>query len=146
VQHVEPRDPLGAEQRRGVGVRLLEERGDQIAGIHLLLLGPLAVGDGALEHAVEGQGLARLEGLVAGHALHVVGEEALQGGHQPAHVATGVTEDLRPPRVVQQGVEQVLHRHVGVAAHHRLADRRVQRELELPRDLAHSFSTPARSG
>ena len=58
----------------------------------------------------------------------------------------GVAEDLGAPLVEGECVEQVLDGHVGVATHRGLAQRRLQREVELPADLAHSFSTPARRG
>ena len=99
-----------------------------------------------LEHPVESQRLPAFEGLVSGHGLEIFGEEALQGRLQLGHLRPGVGQDLGPPLIVEQGVEQVLDRHVGVAASRRLAHGGLQGEVQLPPDLAHSFSTPARRG
>ena len=57
-----------------------------------------------------------------------------------------VLQHLFAALVVEQRVEQVLDGQVGVMALHRLARGRLERELQLPVDLAHSSSTPARSG
>ena len=65
---------------------------------------------------------------------------------QRVHVRTGVEQDLRALAVVEHGVEEVLHRHEGVAPHRRLAQRGLQHQVELAADLAHSFSTPALRG
>ena len=146
LEHVETRDSLGAQQRHGVGVRLLEERGDQVPGFDLLLLRPLAVPHGALEHAVEGQRLERLEGLVARHALQVLGEEALEARLERPDLPAGVAQDVDTLFVVEQRVEEMLDRHVGVPAHHGLAEGRLQGQTHRARDLAHSLSVPARSG
>jgi hypothetical protein len=146
LEHVETRDALGAQQRHRVGVRLLEDRGDQVPRVDLRLLRPLAVSDGALKHAVEGQRLERLEGLVARHALQVLGEEALEGRLERTDLPARVAQDVEAPLVVEQRVEEMLDRHVGVPAHHGLAEGRLQGQMRLARDLAHSFSVPARSG
>ena len=96
----------------------------------------------ALEHAVEGQRLARLVGLVAGHALEIVAEVALERGLQLAQIGARVVQDLGAARVVEQREEQVLDRHVGVPARDRLAHRRLEHDVKLAADLAHSCSTP----
>jgi hypothetical protein len=57
-----------------------------------------------------------------------------------------VVQDLGAARVVDQGEEQMLDRHVGVASRDRLAHGGLQHDVELAPDLAHSCSTPDRSG
>src|SRR5262249_14551574 len=100
----------------------------------------------ALEHAVEGERLARLVGLLARHALEVVAEVALERGLQLAQIGARVVQDLRAARVVDPGEEQMLDRHVRVASRGRLAHGRLEQDVELATDLAHSCSTPERSG
>ena len=60
LQHVEARQALGPQQRDGVGIRLLEDRGDQVAGLDLLLLGAVGVLERVLDHAMEGERLLEL--------------------------------------------------------------------------------------
>ena len=115
VQHVQTRDALGAQQRHRVGVGLLEQGGQQVGGVDLGLLGALAVAHRVLQHAVEGEGLAVFEGLVAGDALQVLAEEALEGGLQGGQLGTRVGQDLGPLLVEAERVEQVLYGDVGVA-------------------------------
>jgi len=95
---------------------------------------------------VEGEGLSRVVGLVAGDLLEVLPEEALEGVLQGLHVAARVADDLDAALVVEQREEQVLDRHVGMAPRDRLAHGGLERQVELAADLAHSFSTPARRG
>jgi hypothetical protein len=146
LQQIEPRDPLRAQQRHRVGIRLLEERRQQIAGIDLGLLGVLAVRDRVLEHAVEGQRLARIHRLVARHALEIVGKKLLERALERGQVRPGVQQDLLAALVVRERVEQMLDRQVRVPARDGLAQGGLEREVQLASDLAHSFSTPARSG
>ena len=101
LEHVEARDTLGTQQRHRVGIGLLEERGDQIPGVHLFLLGTLTVAHGILEQPVEGQGLAGLEGLVSGNRLQVLSEEPVQGQLELTQVAARVLEDLGALGVVE---------------------------------------------
>ena len=146
LEQVEPRDALRAQQRHRVGIRLLEQRREQIARVDLGLLRARAVRERVLEHAVEGERLARLDRLVAGHALEIVGQELLERRLQRGHVRAGVQQDLLAALVVRERVEQVLDRQVGIPAHDGLAQGGLQRQVQLAPDLAHSFSTPARSG
>ena len=80
LQHVEPRDALRAQQRHGVRVGLLEDRGDEIPRLDLVALGVVGVRERLLDHAVEGERLAGLDRLLAGLALDLVVEVALQVG------------------------------------------------------------------
>ena len=59
-EDVEPRDALLGEQLRGVGLRLLEDGGENVAGFDLLALRALHVQDRGLQHAAERGGLVRL--------------------------------------------------------------------------------------
>ena len=146
LQHVEARDAVGAQQSHRVGVGLLEERCDQVAGFDLVLLGARGVLERVLDHPVEGQGLLELAAAALGELLDLVLEELLELALQPAHPGADVLQHLFAALVVEQRVEQVLDGQVGVMALHGLARGRLERELQLPVDLAHSSSTPARSG
>jgi hypothetical protein len=145
-QHVETRDPLPAEQGDGVRVGLLEDRRDEIARLHLLLLRAFRLADRPLKHAVKREGLLRLARVLLGALLDVLLEEALELPLEPCDARTGVAKNLGSALVVKQRVEQVLDREVRVPLRHRLAKGRLQRQLQLPVDLAHSGSTPPRSG
>ena len=101
---------------------------------------------GGLQHAVEGQGLERVVGLVARDLLEILIEVELQPGLEDAEIHTAVAQDLGAGGVVDHRVEDVLDRHVGVPAHRGLAQGRLQHHSELTPDLAHSSSTPARRG
>jgi hypothetical protein len=57
-----------------------------------------------------------------------------------------VEQDLATPLIVEQSVEQVLDGHIGVSPGHGFAYGGLQREMQLATDLAHSFSSPERSG
>jgi hypothetical protein len=146
AQHVEAAHALLAEQRHGVAVGLLEDRRDQVPGLDLLLLRALGVAQRALEDAVEGQGLAGLHGPVLGPLVEILVEEALEARLELLQVGARPAQHLGAPLVVEQGKEQVLHGEIHVAARHGLAHRRLQGELQLALDAAHSSSTPARSG
>jgi hypothetical protein len=146
TQHVQPGDTLGAQQGHRVGVGLLKDCSQQVARLDLLLLRALGVLHGALDHPVEGQGLAGLHRLLAGLLVEILVEEALEGALEPREVGSAAAQHLAPPRVVGEGEEQMLHRQVGMAPHHRFAHRRLERQLELAVQLAHSSSSPARSG
>ena len=84
--------------------------------------------------------------VVPGHRFEVLVEEALELDPEPIHVGARVEQDPRPILVVDQGVEQMLDRQVGMPAGLRLAVRRLERQLEIATDRTHSFSTPARRG
>jgi hypothetical protein len=146
LEHVEARDPLAPEQRHRVRVGLLEDGGEQVARLDLLLLGVLGVGDRGLQDPVEGERLAGLDRLVTRLLLHVLLEEPVELALQPPQVGARVPQDLGALVVVGEGVQEVLDRQVGVAPRVRLAKGSLQRQLELSVDLTHSGSTPARSG
>jgi hypothetical protein len=146
LEHVEARDTLRAQERHRVRLRLLEDRGEDVARVDLVLLGALAMRHRVLEHAVERERLARFVGVLAGHLLEVVAEVAVERGLERGHVGARVVQDLAAARVVDHREQEVLHRDVVVAPRERLAHGRLQHQMELSADPAHSFSAPARSG
>ena len=146
LEHVEPRRSLCAQELDGVRVRLLEERGDQVARLHLLALRAVGVSHRGLEHPMERDRLAGLDGLSAWLRVELIVQEAVEIRLEPTQIRPAVLQHLRASGVVNQGVEQVLDGHVGVTPGHRLPHGGVQRHLELSRDVAHSGSAPARNG
>ena len=145
-QQIQARDALRPQQRHRVGVGLLEDRGEQIADLDLVLLGARGVVHRVLQDAVEREGLERVDRVVARHALEVLFEELLELDAQALHVGPRMAQDAGAVLVVQQGVEQMLDGQVGVSAHDGLAVGRLERQLEVATDRAHSFSTPERRG
>ena len=57
LEDVEPGDALRVEQPRGVRLRLLQDRGEDVARLHFLALRALDVQHGGLQHAAERRGL-----------------------------------------------------------------------------------------
>ena len=76
----------------------MEERGDDVARVDLQLLGALAVRDRVLEHAVEGERLAALEGLVARHRLEIFGEEAVERDSTSTWICAPAWRRISVPR------------------------------------------------
>ncbi len=95
---------------------------------------------------MKGERLARVVGLVARNLLEILTKEPLQLRLQGLCVSARVAEDLEPALVVEEREEKVLDGHVGMPPRDRLPHGGLQREVQLATDLAHSFSTPARSG
>src|SRR6267142_817741 len=60
-EYVEAGHALRAQQRQRLRVGLLEDRGDEIAGVDLLALRVLRVSERALDDAVEGERLTRVD-------------------------------------------------------------------------------------
>ena len=145
-QQIEARDALGAQQRDRVGVGLLQDGRQQITRVRFLLLGALHVMERMLHHAMEGEGLALLERPVAGLALQVLLEEALELALQGLHVGAAGAQAFDAAGLVEQRIEQVLDGDVRMAVRGGLVQGRLQGHLELARQSAHSGSAPARSG
>jgi len=95
---------------------------------------------GVLENPVKGERLLRVVGLVAGNRLEVLGEEAIERRLERGKLSARMPQDLRPARVVQQRVEQVLDGQVGVPPRRRLAVGGLQHQLEFSADLTHASS------
>ncbi len=100
----------------------------------------------ALEHPVEGQGLAQLHGLLARLLLEIALEEGLELVLELADARPTALEDAGAVAVEGQRVQQMLDGQVGVPPGHGLAGGCLDGELELAAELTHSFSVPARSG
>ena len=148
VEDVEPGDALRLEHLRGEGLRLLQQRGEQIARLHFALAGALHVEHGGLEHAAERQRLLGLALGAAAELLDVLLEIAIELGAQLAEIDTARGEDLLALDVVGEHVEQVLGGEVGVTPRRGLTLRDAEqqsrrRRKTLPR---HSSSMLARSG
>jgi hypothetical protein len=130
VEQIETRDVLAAQERHGVGIGLLEDGGEQIPGLYLLLLGAFCVVQSTLHDSVKGQGLGGLGALfIGGMLVDILPEEAIECGLEFGNLGTAVAEDPRAVVVVNQRVEEMLDGQVGVVPCHGLADRRLDGEL-----------------
>ena len=146
LEDVEPRHALGAQQRQRLRVGLLEDGGHEIARVDLLALGVLCVRERALDHAVERERLAGLDRLLTRLAGDLVVEETRELALELPDVRARVAQHLGTALVVAEREQEVLDRQVGVAAAHGFAHRRLQGELQLAVEAAHSGSDPARRG
>ncbi len=146
VQHVEARDAVRRQQLHGVRARLAQERRQHVADAGFVLARALHVDDGRLQHAAEGERLLRRPARVRRQPLHRLLQEIGELAPQPRHVHARGLEDLLALGVVRRREQQVLHRQVGVPAHHRLACRQVQDALERRAEHRQASSIPARSG
>ena len=130
VEDVEPRDVVLAEQLSGVGLRLLQHRGNDVAGVCHVALRALHMQDGGLQHAAECHRLLRvLRGatlLLFDRLVEILVEVAAQLWQ----VDTAGGENGFTVRIVRQGVEQVFQRQVRVTARDGLAERDVQDDFE----------------
>ena len=146
AKQVEARDALRSKQSHGMRVGFIKDRHKEIPDLHFFLLGTLRVINCRLDHAVKREGLCRFNRVIPGHAFEILIEESFEVRAQSVHVRTRMEQDLRPFLVMNQGLEQMLHRQVRVTPRLRFAIRRLQRELKIAADGTHSFSTPDRSG
>ena len=129
VQDVEPRDALLGEQLRGVALRLLEQRGEDVAGVHLVPLRALHVENRRLQHPTERDGLLWLALLAAALPLDRFVEVGAERAAERRKVRAAGREDAFAVRIVGQDVEQVLERQVGMPARDRLAERNAQNDF-----------------
>ena len=143
AQHVEARDLLRTQQGHGVRVGLLEDGREQIACLDLLLLRAVRMLKRALEHAVEGE---RLDRLAVGQLLDLALEPGGELLGELIDVHAHVAQHFGARVVVSQRVQQMLDGEERVPPHHGLAQRGLDRHLQLAVHLAHSGSTPARNG
>jgi len=137
LEQIETVDLLGAKQDHRVGIGLLEERNQQIPDLDLILLGARSVVDRVLQHPVKGQGLARLDDLVAGDLLEVFAEEALEIALEGVDMPSAAPDDLDAALIVQQCEQEVFDRHIGVTPMDGLAIGRLQGQLQLATDSCH---------
>ena len=114
LEDVEPRDALLAEQDRRMGLRLLQDRRQHVAGMHFVALRALHVEHGRLQHAAERRGLLRLALVAARQLLDRFVEVVVQLAAQRREIGAAGLENPLAVGVVQQRVEQVLERQVRV--------------------------------
>ena len=96
LEDVEPRDALLREQPRGVRLRLLQDGGEDVAGLHFLPLRALHVQHGGLQHAPERRRLLGLALLSALELLDRLVEIVVQILPQPRQVGAA-GERMRSP-------------------------------------------------
>ena len=111
VDHVEPRDLLQAEQVRGVGVLLAEDRDQHVRDRDLLLAARLDVEDRALQHALEAQRGLHLAVVVLLEPRSGLVDEVLEFLAQAGGVRAAGAQDLPDLGGVDDGEQQVLDRH-----------------------------------
>ena len=114
LEDVEPRDALRVEQPGGVRLRLLQDGGEHVAGLHFLPLRALDVQDGRLQHAPERGRLLGLALLAAPHLLDRGLEVVVQVLAQARQIDAAGGQDALALLIVRQRVQQVLERQVGV--------------------------------
>ena len=155
AEHVEPRDLVAAQQGHRVRVRLLEERRQQIARFHLFLLRGVGLGQRALDHPVEGEGLRRVVRPLPLVVLDLLVEEVGELGLEPTQIDADVAQDLGALVVVGQREQQMLHGQIGMPPRDGLTQRGLQGHLQFAIDVAqevgsiptgYSGSAPARRG
>ena len=86
VEDVEACDALLREEARRLGLRLLQDRREEVALPHLAAPRALDVQHRRLQHAAEGERLLGLAALPAGHAVDAVLEDVLEGHAQRAEI------------------------------------------------------------
>ena len=110
------------EHLRREGLRLLQDRGEDVARLHFLSPGALHVQHGRLQHAAERQRLVGLALLPAAELLDGLVQVFVQLAPQLGQVGPARREDLLAFRVVGERVKQVLERQVRVTPRRRLAE------------------------
>ena len=104
-----------------MGLRLLEDRREDVAGVHFVALRALDVQHGRLQHAAKRH---RLLGLALAAALVVLDrlvEIRRQVLAQRRQIGAAGRENALAVRVVRERVQQVLEREVRVPARDRFA-------------------------
>ena len=115
-EHVEPRDALLGEQARRLGLRLLENGGADVSGLHLLPLRALHVQHGGLQHPAERRRLFGLP-LLAARDLHErFVEVGVEVAPQPLQVRAARDQDALAVGIVRERVQQMLERDVRMPA------------------------------
>ena len=130
VQDVEARDALVGQEPRRVGLRLLKNRREDVAGVRFVPLGALDVQDGGLQHATKRDRLLRLSLCAAALALDRFVEVRAERAPQDRQVRAAGSENAFAFRIVGERVEQVLEREVRVPPRDRFAERNGEHEFE----------------
>ena len=121
-EHVESRDALLGEQRRGPGLRLLQDGRNQIADLRFLTLRALHVQHRSLQRAAEGRRLLRLALVSAWKRFDRLVEAVADVAPQEREVGAAGGENALSVGIVGDRVQQVFEREIGVAARHRLPE------------------------
>jgi hypothetical protein len=111
-------------------IRLAEDRDEHVAAVDLVAAGRLDVGGGALEHALEAEGLLRERVHAGGKTLLALLEPGAELAAQPFDVAAAGADDVDDRLVVEERVEHVLDAEELVASCPCLADRLGETRLE----------------
>src|SRR5204863_190754 len=119
---VEPREALASEEICRLRIGLAEDRDEDVAAVDLLAPGGLHVRRGALEDALEAEGLLGWRVVPLGQALLMAIEPRAQVATQALDVATARPDHLRDGVVLEQRPEHVLDADVLVARAASLAD------------------------
>jgi hypothetical protein len=116
-----------------VRLGLLQDRCEDVAGVHLGALRALDVQYRRLQDAPESRRLFRLALLAAPQLFDRRVQILVQLTAQPRQIRAAGRENALALAVVGQGVEQVLERQVGVPPGHRLAIRDRQDDFDRSR-------------
>ena len=141
VDHVQTCDTLLVQVVHGVGIFLAKDSDQHVgAGDFLLAIAcGLHMHDGALNHTLKAQRGLRVHLFRSSHLWGVVPDEVAQRGTQIFDVGGAGTQHIRSAGVVQQGVQQVLHRDELVALLSRLDKSHVQADFQF---LGNHVRTP----
>ncbi len=91
------------------GLRLGEDRDQQVRPGHLRLTGALNVEERPLEHAADPEGLVDRRGVgLLRERLHLLGHEPLERPADPVDVGAAGEEHLTGARIVEEREEEVL--------------------------------------
>ncbi len=146
ADHIEARDALLGEEVGGVRLGLAEDGDQDVAPVELLAPGRLHVRGGALEDALEADGLLRRRVGACPQALHVLLQVRGEVQSQALHVAAAGAHHGGDPLVVEQRVQQVLDADELVPLRARVADGEREARLEAPGQPHSSSSTVQRRG
>ena len=111
-------------------LRLLQNRGEDVAGVRFVALSALDVENRGLQHAAEGE---RLLGLLVDAAAQPFDrriEVRAERSPQSVHVGAARLEDPFAVGVVRERVQQVLERQIRVTPRDRLAKRNIQDDFQ----------------
>ena len=130
LEHVEASDALLGEERRGAGLRLLQNGRDQIADLRLLALRALDVQHRRLQRAAKRRRLLGLALLSARQGLDGFVQAVADRAAEQRHIGAARRQNTLSVGIVGDGVQQVFEREIGVAARHRLAERDMENHFD----------------